>query len=148
MAQTMIIEQPTFLTNFPAKVRSLIANQFCYAVRSGHKQPDMVIRWVKADARKRLAKNPDQRDSQTLLLELLQEPTAALKFAAFIIHRESLPAEVREQQKEEQGKTFREQYMSSLPPTDKQLSYLRSLRCPTVPKTRLEASKLIEQFKR
>lgn len=144
------IDQGDLLTTFPAGVRSFIANLFCYGVRAGCRDVDSVIRWLDADIGRRFTRQyttAEQMPHLRRLRELLVSGEAR-QFARFIIHREALPAKEREAMKAEKGKQYQQQAMAGQLPTDKQLAYLRSLRCPAVPKTKLEASRLIEKYKR
>jgi len=81
----------------------------------------------------------------TMLLEHLLDPEAE-EFAAFILERESLPPEERERLKAASGKVYQQEYMASEQPTEKQLSYLKYLKCAIVPTSKLQASQLIDEI--
>jgi hypothetical protein len=137
-----------FLSRWEPNRRSLIANQFCVAVRAGCADPDSVVDWVRGDAWKRLADRyaDHQRPSQELLLRVLDLPEAR-DYAVFIIHREAMPRAERERQKAEAAATHQKAWMARQAPTVKQLEFLKALGCGETPKDRLQASQLIEEYK-
>lgn len=126
--------------------RSLIANQFCNAVREGCQTVDDVLCFVRADAEKRLGYGRYRDEVQELLLRLTGSEEAR-KFAAHIIWREGLSFDERERLKSGTGDEFRRVYMSENPPSAKQLAYLKYLGCPSMPSTMLEAGELIARYK-
>ena len=141
-----------FLEAFEPKRRSLISNMFCNAVRRGKATTGEVIDFVRADALKRLDISgcyyPGEAGvikSLELLLSVL-ETSEAWKYAEFIIKRESLPSEQKAKLKRESGIDYAKAAMQEQSPTEKQLSYLKSLGCLTVPKTKLEAMELINKM--
>lgn len=136
-----------FLLDYPKAGQGTITNWFCYAVRDGAKTPREVLAQVEYTVRRKMP--VDERYSLSngdleRLLEHLLDPEAE-DFAAFIIERESLPNDVRERLKAASGATYQQAYMAEQPPTEKQLSYLRSLGCQEVPTTKLQASQFIDQ---
>lgn len=136
-----------FLEIWPAARRSLIVNQFCYAVREGAKNADAVLAAVNADAEKRIeAGYETQLDSQKVLL-LSLGTVEARKFAEFILWRESLPYEEKQRLKDEAGHDYRMAWMEKKPATEKQLKYLEALACHVIPANMAEASQLIEKYK-
>lgn len=138
-----------FLELWPAARRSLIVNQFCFAVRRGAKDADAILGAVGADAQKRFAEHGDageQGESQRVLL-LAIETNEARNFAEFILWRESLPYSEKQRLKNEAGKDYQRAYMARNPPTQKQLKYLEALACHIIPANRLEASQLIDKYK-
>jgi hypothetical protein len=94
-----------FLALWEPNRRSLIANQFCHAVREGVKTPEGVIALVRADAYKRLLYPSEQSPSQELLLSVI-DTTEAREFAKFIIEREAKPREEREREKRQQSQDY------------------------------------------
>ena len=139
--------QGPFLELWPAARRSLIVNQFCFAVRDGAKDADEVLQSVRADAEKRIdAGYETQVDSQKVLL-LALETDEARKFAEFILWRESLPYEEKQRLKDESGQSYRAAWMQQRPATPKQLKYLEALACHIIPASMAEASQLIDQYK-
>lgn len=136
-----------FLTDYPPNGRGAITNWFCFAVRDGAKTPREVLTQVEYKVRLRMPEYGDyslSNDDLERLLEHLLDPEAE-DFAAFIIEREALPNDVRERLKAASGATYQQAYMAAQPPTEKQLSYLRSLGCQEVPTTKLQASQFIDQ---
>lgn len=136
----------TFLKFWPSSKRSLIANQFCNAVRDGCQTVDDVLCFVRADANKRLGYGRYRDETQLMLLELTGSDEAR-RFAEHIIWREGLPFDERERLKSGMGNEFRRIYMSENPPSAKQLAYLKFLGCPSIPSTMLEAGELIARYK-
>lgn len=138
-----------FLELWPTERRSVIVNQFCFAVRNGAKDVDAILKWVGIDAQKRFAEDgngTDRGEAQGLLL-LAIDTDEARKFAEFIQWRESLPYSEKQKLKAESGQDYRLAWMQKNPPTEKQLKYLEALACHVIPANRLEASELIEKYK-
>lgn len=137
-----------FLADYPRAGQGTITNWFCYAVRDGAKTPSEVLSTVAYTVQRRIGVNQNYSLSDADLLTLLEHLTdpEADEFAAFIIERESLPADERERLKAESGKTYQQAYMANEPPTEKQVSYLKYLKCATVPTSKLEASQLIDEI--
>lgn len=138
-----------FLARFAQPRRSLIANIFCAAVRSGCRDAGRILAWVRSDALRRLASrhlDVDVRASLHELLSALNTPEAA-QFAAFILHRESLPADERQRLKNEQAEEYQREWMRSQSPTEKQISFLNALGCRATPSNRAEASAWIDLYK-
>jgi hypothetical protein len=139
-----------FLELWPAARRSLIVNQFCFAVRAGAKDPYAVLEAVGADAQHRFQQEGDagpQGEAQRILL-LAIDTDEAMNFARFILWRESLPYSEKQKLKAESAKDYQREWMKKNPPTEKQLKYLEALACHVIPANRLEASDLIEKFKK
>jgi len=137
-----------FLTRYPQNTQSTISNLFCHAVRDGMKTVFQVLGEVEYQARRRKGKhNQSYLTDEWLdvLIEHLSDEEAE-DFAAFIIERENLTLDEKTKLKEQSGVQYQQQYMAEQPPTDKQLKYLKSLGCETVPETKLEASQLIDQY--
>lgn len=136
----------TFLDYWIPIRRSLIVNQFCNAVRGGATTPGAVVERVKADAASRMAQtNYHPIQGQDILLRVIDD-SEALEFARFIIKRENLPPIERLKQKEERANFFRNEYMKTQEPTEKQIAYLRGLGCDIKPQNRFEASELIDEY--
>src|SRR5262245_23946327 len=118
--------QGEFLNRFPQNARSLIANQFCRAVRSGCATVPVIIEAVLRDVRRRLRGriDPERQAIQDQLRFALQNDEEAGTFAQFILDREDLPADERHQLKRQGAGQYRDEWMSRQPPTEKQLAYL------------------------
>jgi hypothetical protein len=78
------------------------------------------------------------------LCAVLAHPTEALALAREAVDYEHLPPGEKSRLKATRAEQGRQTYMASLPPTNKQLSYLRKLGVATAPANRLEASQLID----
>jgi len=139
-----------FLSQFSKHRRSLVANQFCFAVRDGCQDIPSILSWVGRNAERRLRSRyitPEVAETQNDLLATLRNPEAE-KFAAFILERERLPPEERRQLKSKQGKEHVRTWMAEREPTANQIVYLRALGCEATPRTMLEASDLIDRHTR
>lgn len=137
-----------FLADYPKAGQGTITNWFCYAIRDGAKTPAEVLSNVEYTIRRRIPVGDGYSlsdDDLYALLDHLADPEAE-DFAAFLIEREALPVDVREKLKAASGANYQQAYMANQEPTEKQLSYLRSLKCTQVPNTKLEASQLIDQM--
>lgn len=139
----------SFLESWPSARRSLIVNQFCFAVRRGAKTVDAALWAVAADAQNRFAEQGDgteQGEAQRILLSVI-DAEETRKFAEFILRRESLPYLEKQKLKEAAGHDYKLAWMKKTPPTEKQLKYLEALACHVIPQNRLEASELIDKYK-
>lgn len=139
----------SFLEQWPAPRRSLIVNQFCYAVRAGAVDVKAVLEKVGADAQERFWRRgdgDDQGQAQRILLAVIDDEETH-RFADFILWRESLSPEGKRKLKEESGQDFRLAWMKNKPPSEKQLKYLEALACYIIPANMLEATQLIDKFK-
>src|SRR5688572_21206493 len=95
---------------------------------------------VKGDVLRRVLTEEGSRlDGQRQLLALIENGEAAA-FAQQVIERERLPAEEKMRIKKERVEHHRREYMKAQPPTEPQLSFLRSLGCKTTPANRFQAS--------
>jgi hypothetical protein len=136
-----------FLELWSAARRSLIVNQFCFAVRGGARDVGAVLEAIERDAEKRIASGYEpQEESQKILLMAL-DTDEARKFAEHILWRESLPYEERHRLKEQAAQGYRQNWMEQKPPTPKQLKYLEALACHVIPSSMAEASQLIDKYK-
>lgn len=137
-----------YLEQFPQLRRSLVANQFCFAVRAGAKTVEDVLAWVSRDCRRRITDpytDDEARDLQRYLLATLEYGEAS-EFAEFILQREKLSPKDKQRLRAVDGQVYVEQHMAGLPPTQKQLDLLKRLGHPGTPTTRLEASRAIDSL--
>lgn len=137
-----------FLTEFDANYTGSIGNIFCQAVRNGAETVDDVMDYVERDCRRRLRSEYITTDAARNYNSLMQstETDEAQEFAAHILWRESLPKETARKLKDEAKREGLNSLMEAQPPTEPQQSYLKSLFCPIVPKSKLEASNLIGEY--
>lgn len=149
-----------FLKQFPQTHTGAVANAFCERFREGNRDVKSLLaavrRWAVGQGsefgrftEEYLATQGYANGTRAYrLLASVVDTEEAEKFAAFIIWRESLPWSEKQRLKQEsraEGReTFVRQAMADKEPTEKQLRYLKSLGVSTVPRTRLEASELIE----
>ncbi|MGI9065899.1 MAG: hypothetical protein ACR2HX_05770 [Pyrinomonadaceae bacterium] len=137
-----------FLERFPLERRSSIANRFFKAAREGGATTiDLVIQQVKADAISRMLFA--DRQSWNLEREFLTllEGEEVRVYVREVLGREALPPGVKLQLKAERSEQFRREYMKAQEPTERQVRFLKTLGCQTVPLNRLQASELIEAHK-
>lgn len=137
-----------FLEQFPRLRRSLVTNQFCFAVRSGAATVEDVLTWVAQDARRRVGDHfadEEARGLQRYLLSTL-EYSEATQFAEFILERERLSSHEKKQRRAVAGRAYAERYMAEMGPTEKQSRLLRKLGVDVTPANRLEASNAIDRL--
>lgn len=135
-----------YLQQFNESDRSLVANQFCYSFREwreGAPAPEELLRATCA----RVLRAYREGDPRADLLEAVYHSLSsdeALKFAAFIVWRESLSPGERARLKRESGEAYKQKYLEAQQPTPRQLSFLRSLGSEVTPENRAAASKMID----
>lgn len=144
-----------FLEPFCQNGRNLIAQMFCNAYRTGGcRSVKEMVGWVADDTVRRrdnLRRRGGEQGYQESTLRTLWEVIdgeEVCDYAAFILWRESLPMDQRDKLKREMGTDFAYAKMETKEPSEKQLKYLRGLRCPITPQTMAEASRLIEEYRR
>lgn len=137
-----------YLQQFPNNWRSQFANTFLEAVRAGANTPSLVLIHVTNKCQERLGYGwyGDGEKFGTLLNTL--ETQAALDYAAWCIHYESLPQGDRNRMKAAQRDKHLQAHMQALPPTEPQLALLRRLKWTGEPEVanKAEASALIEAY--
>ena len=139
-----------FLAQFAPLRRSLISNQFCFAVRGGCSNVGSILRWVREDAYRRLRQRHidlEVREALHTLIASLDTPEAA-NFARLVLEREQLPLSEREKLKAQRSEKYAREWMTTQPPTEKQIQFLCALGCRATPNNKLEASNWIELYKR
>jgi len=139
----------TYLNQFPHDRRAPITNDFCYAARGGADTVENVLIAVAVKTRSRLDELDEQgcdEKKEALLYKLLDslKTEEAARFAAHILRREAMAPEERERLKAERNAKFRRDHLMSLPPTSKQVGYLKVLGVTEVPNSRFEATRMIE----
>lgn len=148
--------QGKFLDPVPVKNRSMIVNLFCHAARAGCQTAETVLLHVYNTTLRRLRSHEQfasssQREQiepiKTLVDLIDNERDLAIEFAEFILKRERLSQVEKDRLKASRSKAYQREYMKGMPPTEKQLAYLKGLGCQTVPSNRAEASELIEEWK-
>jgi hypothetical protein len=141
-----------FLNRLPPDYSGALANFYHEVVRDGLTEPRDIVAAVICMVGKRLAR-PNLAEKRVgayngLLSALGEEPTAAQAYARDVVAWNQLPPEERQRRKEGQAETFRHQRMAELPPTSKQLDFLRTLGDEGPPPgNRAEASARIETLK-
>jgi hypothetical protein len=140
----------TWLSQFPEKRRSLLANLFYGAVRLGLTEPMVIVTHVMHECHKRRQGSADQaeREHWTHVLQVLRENPAAVQgYAQTVLANEQMPRAQREQQKAAARKGHILRAMEGKPASPKQHVLLRSLGYEGVlPADRAEASTLIDHL--
>lgn len=149
-----------FLEPFCQNGRNLIAQMFCNAFRKGKcRTPQSMVEWIADDVVRRreelrhptslrLSPYPEYWDSTLRAIWQEIDSEEIYDYAAFILWRESLSPEEKERLKKTTGIDYATPKMENKAPSEKQLKYLRGLRCHVIPQTMAEASRLIEEYKR
>ena len=133
---------------------SMLFGKWCQMAAFGAGHESRLISKVKGVANERLAKKGEKsKDALRALLELLKaKPEQALEYARVHVAYSQLPGDIkfeRQQAKQDQfAKAAMNAKMEGRPASEKQRSFLRSLGCSAVPKDALEASNMIEHFKK
>jgi len=125
-----------------------LGNLFCIAFRSGKTEVESLLNFVRLEALANTRKSwasVEAIEVYTKFSESLETPKAR-EFAEHIIWRESLSDDEKRKLKNESKQDGLNSWMSAQSPSEKQLNYLKSLGCQTIPTSKLEASNLIEEF--
>lgn len=140
----------TWLSQFPERRRSLLANLFYGAVRRGLTVPMAIVVSVMEEVHRRRhgAVDDAERDHWTHVLQVLRtNPAAAQAYAQTVLANEALPREQREQQKAAARQSYRLASMQGKPATQAQNWRLRAEGyAGELPIDRAEASTLIERL--
>jgi hypothetical protein len=140
----------SWLGQWPPERRSLLANIFCTAVRSGATTPEGVLAGVGNEVlrRARWAADPDRKAHfQAVLTALIEDLAGALSYAHEVLAWEALPYPEKQRLKAERAKIHIAAYMAGKPVTDRQRAFLESLGYQgQTPANRAAASELIDQL--
>ncbi|PIM99621.1 DNA helicase [Handroanthus impetiginosus] len=141
-----------FLKRFSTEDRAVVSHLFHqWAKKPAFHDPKRLLNKVAfvIDERLRVKKSTHKDVLRELKSCLTSDE--AYHFAVSVLKWEQIPAEKRAylmREKQEHFQKLRiENAMSSSEPTSKQIAYLQSLGCTTVPTSRLHASRLIEEYK-
>ncbi|TMW87786.1 hypothetical protein EJD97_019467 [Solanum chilense] len=141
-----------FLKRFNAEDRTVVSHLFHqWAKKPAFQEPRRLLKKVEfvIDERLRVKKSTHKDVLRALKSSLTCEE--ALQYAESVLNWEKIPAEKRAyimREKQEYFQKLRiESSMGTSEPTPKQIAYLQSLGCTTVPTSRLHASRLIEEYK-
>ncbi|PWA91794.1 DNA helicase, UvrD/REP type, P-loop containing nucleoside triphosphate hydrolase [Artemisia annua] len=141
-----------FLKRFSSEERATVSHLFNHwAKKAAFKKPKRLLDKVSFVIDERLrAKKTAQKDVLRSLKSCLKSDEA-FQFAENVLRWLQIPADKRAyimREKQEHFQKLRiESAMDSSEATSKQIAYLQSLGCTTVPTSRLHASRLIEQYK-
>ena len=146
------MSEHTFMLYFHPHERGCIGELFHRAVRGGAADPVAVLRQVRRTMKDMLASPVTlgvQRDRLKRLGAALEaDSDAAAVFAEHAIRWNRMPEAERRRLKSERGAQARVDHMAELSATEKQIEYLSALGCSGIPKSRLEASRLIDLHRR
>ena len=132
-----------FLDLLPPKMRSLAANMFLEAIRFGIMEPDQACETIIATARHE--KYP--RKNKLFIADHIEKfPFEAGSLINYYLEWENLSTEQKEAARIEQSKDFRLMHMANLPPTEKQIQYLRKLGYKGSIGNREQASEMIDKL--
>lgn len=130
-----------FLDQFPQERKSTVTNKFLFTVRSGITEPNAVV----SATRRRLSPQFDG----DIIQKIDFDDIGARSFANWAVEYEKQPYAERQAQKETKAEQYREEFMQTKPPSERQLAYLMALGYDGEPPESMKAaSVLIEQKKR
>ncbi|KAK9070417.1 hypothetical protein SSX86_010819 [Deinandra increscens subsp. villosa] len=141
-----------FLKRFSSEERATVSHLFHqWAKKAAFKEPKRLLDKVSFVIDERLrVKKTAQKDVLRSLKSCLKS-NEAFQYAENVLQWLQIPADKRAyitREKQEHFQKLRiESAMGSSEATSKQIAYLQSLGCTTVPTSRLHASRLIEQYK-
>ena len=146
------VDAKAFLDPFAMHDRSLVANLFLEAVRTGGKtDPAAVTEYVRLLAferrRKPYAAAKEQERMALLIDGITHNRAGAERYAAYALAWEALPRSERERLRAGSHAAYARAAMEEKPASEKQVAYLLKLgyRGQT-PRTMAEASRLIDGF--
>jgi hypothetical protein len=138
---------PNWLSQFPQKRRSLLANLFYGAVRLGLTKPKNIVAHVTHECHKRRQWAADEAEDQhwaRVLQAMRDNPTETQAYAQTVLANETLPRDERKRQKREVAKPFILASMRGKPATAAQHWRLRKEGYTgALPDDRAEASALL-----
>ncbi|KAL8520279.1 hypothetical protein ACS0TY_010995 [Phlomoides rotata] len=141
-----------FLKRFSSEDRAVVSRLFHqWAKKPAFHDPKRLLNKVGfvIDERSRVKKSTHKNVLRELKSCLKSDE--AYQFAVTVLKWEQIPAEKRAHLMREKQEHFQklriESAMGSSEPTSKQIAYLQSLGCTTIPTSRLHASRLIEEYK-
>ncbi|XP_076930968.1 ATP-dependent DNA helicase SRS2-like protein At4g25120 [Bidens hawaiensis] len=141
-----------FLKRFSSEERATVSHLFHqWAKKAAFKEPKRLLNKVAFVIDERLrVKKTAQKDVLRSLKSCLKTDEA-FQYAENVLQWLQIPAEkhayITREKQEHFQKLRIETAMGSSEPTSKQIAYLQSLGCTTIPISRLHASRLIEQYK-
>ena len=132
-----------FLDLLPSKMRSLAATLFLDVIRVGIEEPDQACEAIIATARNtRYPKN-----NKLFIADQIEKfPFEAGSLINYYLEWENLSSEEKEATRNDQSKNFRSIHMAKLPPTEKQIQYLKKLGCKGPIGNRAQASERINEL--
>ena len=141
-----------FLEHFDPLERSMVMNSFLFAVRGGAAHPVDVIDWVrrtagdKAMGASQYGGHAGWSKAIKLSRTIGQNPEEATALAEYALEYESLSPEEKDKRKQQRAHIGATEWMSTQPPTLKQLAFLSKLGSREQPRDRAHASQLIDSL--
>jgi hypothetical protein len=145
-----LTDQPArpLLPHVPLYQRGPLMNRFLAPVREkGIRNPAIIIKAVLATLRHDIHERREWKADDPLravFFAIVGHPSEALALAAEAVAHESMSPEEKEERKAARAEEGRRQYMATMPPTLKQLAYLKNIGVATAPAHRWDASQLID----
>ncbi|GJV64031.1 ATP-dependent DNA helicase SRS2-like protein [Tanacetum coccineum] len=141
-----------FLKRFSSEERATVSHLFNHwAKKAAFKEPKRLLAKVSFVIDERLRAKKTAQKGVLRSLKSCLKSDEAFQFAENVLRWLQIPADKRAyitREKQEYFQKLRiESAMDSSEATSKQIAYLQSLGCTTVPTSRLHASRLIEQYK-
>ncbi|KAL8199775.1 hypothetical protein R6Q57_013343 [Mikania cordata] len=141
-----------FLKRFSSEERATISHLFHHwAKKAAFKEPKRLLDKISFVIDERLRVKKTAQKDVLRSLKLCLKSNEAFQYAENVLQWLQIPADKRAyitREKQEHFQKLRiETAMGSSAATSKQIAYLQSLGCTTVPTSRLHASRLIEQYK-
>ncbi|XP_075485435.1 ATP-dependent DNA helicase SRS2-like protein At4g25120 isoform X1 [Primulina tabacum] len=142
----------SFLKRFNTENRAVVSHLFHqWAKKPAFREPKRLLNKVAFVIDERLSAKKTSHKDVLRELKLCLTSDEAIHFAVSVLKLEQVPAEKRAHLMREKQEHFQklriESAMGSSEATSKQIAYLQSLGCTTVPTSRLHASRLIEEYK-
>lgn len=139
-----------FLSLIETRRRSVVTNAFLNQVRNGITDPWKIVAGVCNDLREKInrawsdeTRERDQRTYELITTHLID----AARFASWAAAYEAQPAEVRAESRRTAQEEHVSRWLSNQPPSEKQLSYIRSLGYKGEVSSKLHASEIINSLK-
>lgn len=130
-----------FLENFDKRWRGTIGDQICRIIRTGETDTDYILKALREKCDANVEQGYNTEFYQQLCIESYS--FEARCFVEFLLWRENLSWDEKQRLKAEWQEREKTNRLKQIPPTEKQLNYLKKLGVSETPKTMHEASEMI-----